>query len=99
MPDPFRTILRRDDPLAIVYRLIRLEQSVDILVDRRLAETVRPTSPIPDRRNVFECVPGKLRPSFAHLQNAIVFIMDDLWDWGVYNRPIKELAEFILEWS
>src|SRR5262249_53746496 len=94
MPDSLRPALRGYDPFAIIDCLVVHEQFGSVVLER-FSDAVCALPPVPHGRNVLERVTGESGPTAAHLQNAIVFIMDDEWNWGFDNRPIEEADDFI----
>src|SRR5262245_58582711 len=66
-----------DDPLPVIERAILREERVNVFLCIPLATAKCAINPIADSVDVFKRVAGKLRPSFAHQQNLVAFIMDD----------------------
>src|SRR5215475_10721759 len=92
MPDPFRPVLRGNEPIAVIHCFISPE-FVDELLNG-LPDAVCPLPPVSQRRNVLDGVSGKPGPPPTHLQDAAVFVVDYEWNRGLGDRPIKEPGNF-----
>ena len=94
MPDPFRPVLRGDDPLALIYCFIR-PGWINVRLDG-FTDAVRALSPVLKRRNVLQRIPGEPGPTLAHLQNAVPFVLDNKRNWGLDDHPIENTNDLVL---